>query len=171
MKLGEYHRQNLEAFRNDVHEGVDVVICDNTNLLPWHTEPYTQVAREHGYIVVFIDFSLRSLSEHCKAQEVTELRPDAHNIPEVAIKNMMKDYETYKDLLDSMTPIDFQKHRCYVWCPDKKRNVLSDEVCKHYDLDYLISLQADTLESNIKIVLDNFKKIIFSQNPHLSVLV
>jgi len=165
-KLGAYHQKNLQAFSEDVQRGVDVVICDNTNLLPWHTESYTQVARAHSYNIVFVDFALRKLDEHLDAQEVTLAHPDAHNIPEAAIKTMMKDYETFKDLLDANTLVDPKKHRCYAWSPEKKKNLLSDEVCKHFDLDYLISPRTDILEETIKLVIHEFIKIAFSQHSH-----
>ena len=165
-KLSQYHHLNLEAFREDVKKGTEIVICDNTNLIPWQTEPYTQVAREYDYKIIFVDLPVRSLQEHIEAQKVTEARPDAHKIPETAILSMIRDYNNYKELLDLKSPINPKKHRRYVWCPVSKKNVLSDEVCKHFDLDYLISPTKGTAEEKIQYVVDIFSKLFFSQNLH-----
>ncbi len=55
-KLNGYHRDNLANFVLSLANGVDFVVCDNVNLSPWQTEPYTQAARAHGYQIIFMAF-------------------------------------------------------------------------------------------------------------------
>ena len=45
-KLNGYHAQNLANFTEELERGTDVVICDNMNLLPWQSQPYTDAARK-----------------------------------------------------------------------------------------------------------------------------
>jgi len=39
-KLGGYHQNNLEQFYQSMSNGIEVIICDNTNIAPWQTEAY-----------------------------------------------------------------------------------------------------------------------------------
>lgn len=74
-KLMEYHQRNLLAFQRDLEVGKDGVICDNTNLLPWQTAPYTRLARRYGYRIVFLNFPPREFWKHIRAQQVRRRSP------------------------------------------------------------------------------------------------
>ena len=67
-RLGEFHKQNQDDFKQSLANGTDVVICDNTNLQPWQTEPYTRIARENGYRIIFLNFLPRELWKHVQSQ-------------------------------------------------------------------------------------------------------
>lgn len=99
-KLSKYHQKNIEAFKHSLCTHTQIVICDNTNLVPWQTKAYTQAAREHGYRVVFVDFALRALKEHLCAQEVSVENPSAHAISKKAILKMIHDYKSNTRFLE-----------------------------------------------------------------------
>lgn len=54
-KLQEYHDRNRAAFEQSLRDGVEVVVCDNTNVRVAHMLPYIQMARRHGYTVRVIE--------------------------------------------------------------------------------------------------------------------
>ena len=133
-KLEEYHKKNLQQFTNSVKQGIDVVICDNTNIAPWQTEPYTKVARENGYKVIIFTLNPRELQKHIDSQKVTPEKPDAHGVGEEILKRMIDEYYIYDDLLNPKTIIDKDKHIHYVWDQEtlSKKEVGS---AKHFDCD------------------------------------
>ena len=63
-KLGEYHRQNLEAFKASLAEGIGLVVLDNTDEHPWETKPYTDAARAAGYSILFLNYQPRAFEAH-----------------------------------------------------------------------------------------------------------
>lgn len=50
-KLGRYHRQNLENFKNSLKKNVPVIIVDNTNLRGRDRNKYASLAEDSGYEV------------------------------------------------------------------------------------------------------------------------
>lgn len=114
-KLSEYHKRNVEAFTADLVSQVDVVICDNTNLTPWQAAPYISAARQYGYRILLMDFQPRELSDLVATQQVTAEHPNAHGIPEEALKRALATYRTYPvrhfdfDELITIPPQDFHE--------------------------------------------------------------
>ncbi len=99
-KLYEYHQKNLLAFTKSIEKKTDVIICDNTNIAPWQVEPYTKLARENNYQIIYITLDPRELIKHVESQKVTLDKPDAHKVNEDLLRNMIKEYYIYDDLLD-----------------------------------------------------------------------
>jgi tRNA uridine 5-carbamoylmethylation protein Kti12 len=133
-KLEEYHKKNFQQFTNSIKQGFDVVICDNTNIAPWQTEPYTKIARENGYKVIIFTLNPRELQKHIDSQKVTPEKPDAHGVGEDVLKRMIDEYYIYDDLLNPRTMIDKDKHIQYTWdiqTLSKKEIGLA----KHFDCD------------------------------------
>jgi predicted kinase len=81
----EYHRMNLEAFRESLRQGKSVVVCDNTNVKWQHFEPYVKAAQDAGYVI-----SLVTLPH--PAPEVAALRT-VHKVPVQAIRRMLAEWE------------------------------------------------------------------------------
>ena len=142
-KLPEYHKQNLEGFISSMDNEIDVVICDNTNLLPWQSEPYTDAARESGYQIIFINFLPRSLEEHVKAQKPTPEKPDAHNLSEELLIRFIDDFNTYNDLLSGNNEINPDKHFSYFWDTEKNERKRTDSPIKNFDADMVIDVSPD----------------------------
>lgn len=143
IKLFDYHMQNLEDFKQSLRDGIHLVVCDNTNLSPWQSEPYTVAARAAGYPVVFLDFSPRPLSDHVTSQQITPDRPEAHGVPEQTLREMIGEYHTYLPLLDKQNPVDPERHFHYVWDIHSLEPVRSDIPCEHFDLDCLHRIQPE----------------------------
>ena len=139
-KLHEYHQRNLENFIADLRRGVDVVICDNTNLVPWQTAPYTGNARKYGYRIIFLNLSPRELHKHVQAQLVTPEKPDAHGVPEPQLVRFINDFNTYNALLDKKSDIDRSRHFHYSWNKILKRPVAVG-FAQHFDLDQVITVE------------------------------
>ena len=93
-KLNSYHQLNQLNFEKDLAEARDVVVCDNTNLMPWQTEPYTNTARKYGYRIIMINFLPRELWKHIKSQIVTPEKPDAHGVSESLLAEFIRDFNT-----------------------------------------------------------------------------
>lgn len=53
-RLGEFHKQNQQAFKASIENGERIVVCDNTNLRHWEYEPYLNAARAAGYRVLIV---------------------------------------------------------------------------------------------------------------------
>lgn len=136
-KLNDYHNKNLELFKKSVKKKIDVIICDNTNIAPWQTEPYTKLARENGYQILIITLEPRELDKHIQSQQVTEEKPHAHGVEEEILKNMIDEYYQFDDLLNKEIIIDEKKHIHYIWdrCRNKKIKL---GIAKHFDSDYII---------------------------------
>lgn len=66
LKLYEYHKKNEQSFKQSLKYKKTVVVCDNTNLLPWQAEFYSSSARKFGYKIVFINFLPRELYTRIK---------------------------------------------------------------------------------------------------------
>ena len=141
-KLSRNHYWNLVGFRQSLLSGTNVVICDNTNLQPWQTVPYTDLARWAGYQIIFLNLTPRELWKHVAAQQVTPEKPDAHNVPEARLVEFIRDFNEYNELLDPTTSIDPTRHHHYRWnqrklCPE------ATGPASHFDLDYLVTIAPD----------------------------
>jgi ABC-type oligopeptide transport system ATPase subunit len=142
-KLAEYHRKNLENFTADLQKGIDAVICDNMNLLPWQSESYTNAAREHGYRILFLNFLTRGLEKHLAAQQVTPEKPDAHNLSKELLIRLIDDFDTYNELLDKNNPIIPEKHFTYVWNDEKYERERTELPIRHFDTDIVVTIKPD----------------------------
>lgn len=138
-KLYEYHKRNEESFLKALMMQKAVVICDNTNLMPWQTEFYTNAARAYGYKIVLINFFPRELHKHVQSQIVTPEKPDAHGVPEKQIIKFIENFNNYNDLLDKDQPINPEKHFNYTWDSDSCEPIKSG-ISRHFDYDFLINI-------------------------------
>nr|WP_233707320.1 DUF1887 family CARF protein [Helicobacter cetorum] len=139
-KLNDYHRQNLEAFRQSLKDNTDIVVCDNTNLESWQSKPYTDAARSFGYKILLVDFKPRELQEHLKAQKITKERPDAHQVPEDVLKRMFKEHRISSPCLDKTKILREDTLECpnhYKW-DDVKCAKQAQGIAKHYDYDFYL---------------------------------
>jgi len=141
-KLYKYHQKNLLEFEKSISKKLDVVICDNTNIAPWQTEAYTEFARKNNYQIVLITLNPRELEKHVASQKVTPQKPDAHEVSEENLKNMIKEYHIYDDLLNPKILIDKDKHVQYKWDIDKNMKTIVG-TAKHFDSDFIIRIFPD----------------------------
>ena len=133
-KLPEYHKRNLDEFRASLAAGVDVVAVDTTNLRPWETEPYTRLARDAGYRIVFFNFAPREIEKHLAAQQVTPDRPDAHKVPRDVLERFIEYFHQYNVLFDHGA----EPHPELVyfrWDEQQKKAVPTDIPAKPFDYD------------------------------------
>ncbi len=133
-KLPEYHKRNLDEFRASLAAGVDVVAVDNTNLRPWETEPYTRLARDAGYRIVFFNFAPREIEKHLAAQQVTPERPDAHQVSREVLERFIEYFHQYNVLFDHGA----EPHPELVyfrWDEQQKKAVPTDIPAKPFDYD------------------------------------
>lgn len=138
-KLNEYHQQNQKNFIRDLQCSTDIVICDNTNLQPWQTAPYTDNARKYGYRIIFLNLPPRELYKHVQAQLVTPEKPDAHGVPEECLAEFIEDFNTYNPLLDKKAFIDRKRHFHYRWDNDLLHPVVVGPA-QHFDLDAVVTV-------------------------------
>ena len=137
--LGQYHKKNLKEFYKSLENSIDVVICDNTNIAPWQTEPYTDLARKYNYQIVFITLDPRELEKHIESQKVTPQKPDAHGVEEYILKRMIEEYYQFDDLLNPRVVIDYKRHVHYKWDDDMLTKI-NIGIAKHFDADYIIRI-------------------------------
>lgn len=143
-KLNGYHAQNLANFTADLERGVDVVICDNMNLLPWQAKPYTDAARKAGYKIIFLNFAPRALESHLAAQQVTPEKPDAHGLSEEVLQKFISDWNNYTDLLDKTAPIVPERHKLYEWDEVLQEPVDTGKVESHFDSDAVFQVTPES---------------------------
>ena len=158
-KLFEYHQKNVKEFITSIDNKLDVVICDNTNIAPWQTEEYTKIARANNYQILFITLNPRELSKHIESQKVTLQKPDAHEVSEEILNNMIKEYYIYDDLLNSKILIDENKHVQYKWDVDKNMKTIVG-TAKHFDSDFIIRIFPDEYEEAQKHIGSRILKLI-----------
>ena len=158
-KLHENHQQNLQNFRRSLARGTDVVICDNTNLVPWQAEPYTTAARSFGYQVIFLNLPPRELCKHVQAQKITPEKPDAHEVPEECLIRFIRDFNNYNPLLSQDSVIDPQRHHHFVW---NQQKYYPERVgmAQHFDLDHLVTVKPDEYHAAKECIGDNFLRLI-----------
>lgn len=80
-KLGYFHRLNKEAFEKSLADGVDIVVCDNTNLRQREYSGYIKAARDLNSIVVAVVFYPDDYDKHVERNK--------HGVPEDVILRMM----------------------------------------------------------------------------------
>ena len=156
-KLPEYHKRNLEEFKTSLASGIDVVAVDNTNLRPWETEPYTNLAREAGYRVVFFNFAPRELEKHLAAQQVTPERPDAHQVPKEMLELFIEYFRQYNVLFDHGAE-PHPELVFFKWDKDQKKAVPTDIPAKPFDYDDKLDISPDeyhTLKDKIGNMMIN----------------
>ena len=156
-KLNSYHQKNLLEFKKSIDNNIEVIICDNTNIAPWQTEVYTQLAREYQYQILIITLNPRELEKHVESQKVTKEKPDAHGVEEDILKIMIHEYEIYDDLLNPNILIDETKHLHYIWDEDTNKKV-SIGLAKHFDSDKIIRILPD----EYRAVQERIGKIILT---------
>lgn len=142
--LAEYHARNLAAFRKSLRESIDLVVVDNTSIRPWETQPYTDSARTFGYRVVFLNFAPRALRNHVLAQRVTPEKPDAHEVPEESLREHIREFRRYDDLLQPDAVPDPARHPDYRWDDDLHDVVPTGKVCCPFDFDAVIRIYPHT---------------------------
>ena len=84
-KLKIYHPMNLAAFTKSCEDGIELVICDNTNTKRWEYEEYIKAALGHGYQVHIItvgDFDVETTYQRC-----------THRVPKKSIQRMKDRWE------------------------------------------------------------------------------
>lgn len=146
-KLNGYHKQNLANFISDLEQGTDIVICDNMNLLPWQSQPYTDAARAYNYQVLFLNFLPRELEKHLAAQIVTDQKPDAHGLSKELLERFIKNFYDYNDLLDKNSAIDIKRHRDFTWDNANNVAVETGKLSQHYDSDAIITIHPDEYQA------------------------
>lgn len=80
-KLGYNHKQNLNAFIESLKQGVDIVVCDNTNTTPKEYRKYINEAKSAGYDVMGVVFIPDKWEVHNER--------NTHNVPEDVIGAMI----------------------------------------------------------------------------------
>lgn len=158
-KLKTYHKQNLENFQKSIKRNLDVVICDNTNISPWETEPYIKIAREYNYKILIITLNPRELKEHVASQQITKENPTAHGVSEDTLKNMIHRYYLFDDLLNPNIIIDPKKHINYAWDKEKKERV-KISVSKHFDSDFIIRITPNEFKESQVTIGEKILKIL-----------
>ncbi len=103
-KSGRFHQKNKMAFLQDLKRGIDVVICDNTNLAPSHTVYYTEAAREFGYFILLLSFHPGDIESHVLALSSRKSLALSHRVSENVIKQMREEYILYDSLLKNGQP-------------------------------------------------------------------
>lgn len=158
-KLNEYHQKNLKNFIADLQRNIDVVICDNTNFLPWQTAPYTGNARKYGYRIIFLNLTPRELHKHVQAQLVTPEKPDAHGVPEDKLEQFIEDFNTYNPLLNKNIHIDRTRHFHYQWDNAALQPVITG-YARHFDLDDVITVEPHEYHLAKQTIGQHFVKLI-----------
>lgn len=80
-KLGYFHSLNLEAFKKSLIDGINIVVCDNTNLKYRDYKKYIEAGRDIDADVVAVIFHPDDYDKHVKR--------NAHNVSEDVILSMM----------------------------------------------------------------------------------
>jgi hypothetical protein len=142
-KLYSNHQQNLSKFIKNLEAKCDAVICDNINLSPWETEPYTSAARKYDYRVLFLNFYPRELEKHIQSQQVTEEKPDAHGVPTEILVRFIQEFNDYNSLLDASNPIDPLIHKHFTWDNVANARVETTRTCPHFDVDEIVTIMPD----------------------------
>jgi len=151
-KLFEFHTANFNNFIESLNSNIPIVICDNTNITPWQTKPYTDAARQYGYKVIFMTFSPREIQKHIESQLVTPEKPDAHGVSEAVLISFIDEYIIYNPLLDKSFPINQNVHKNYFWDSISNTRLPSNKPSPHFDADEIIEImphQYHDMKNNI----------------------
>jgi predicted kinase len=158
-RLYTYHQWNRLSFEQSLRRGTDVVICDNTNLQPWQSAPYTDLARRFGYQIIFLNLTPRELWKHVAAQQVTAEKPDAHGVPEECLAQFIRDFNEYDPLLHRENPVDPALHHHYIW---NRRKLCPEPFgpAAHFDLDHLVTVRPAEYHEAKKHIGEDFLELI-----------
>ena len=161
-KLGTYHQENFKKFKQSIENNIDVVICDNTNIAPWETEVYTKLAREYNYQILIITFDPRELEEHILSQRITKENPNAHGVNEEVLKNMIRRYYIFDDLLNPNIVVNLNKHINYTWDKEREERVerVDIQISKHFDSDFVIRVTPDDFKEYHVVMEEQILKIL-----------
>jgi len=164
-KLGTYHQENFKKFKQSIENNIDVVICDNTNIAPWETEVYTKLAREYNYQILIITFDPRELEEHILSQRITKENPNAHGVNEEVLKNMIRRYYVFDDLLNPNIVVNLNKHINYTWDKERKEREerverVDIQISKHFDSDFVIRVTPDDFKEYHVVMEEQILKIL-----------
>jgi len=107
-KLSHYHNENLFDFFVSVKEGVNIVICDNTNIQSWEYENYIKIAKEFGYTVKAVVFVSDSIGRH--------LERNTHGVPRDTI------IQQKKKLNDNMKTVLVSSKNEWIVTPEHKNS-------------------------------------------------
>jgi len=137
-KLREYHIKNQQRFKNALKDACNLVICDNTNIEPWEANVYYELAKEHGYDVILMDFEARELDSHVDAQSNEDYR---HYIPSDVLELMLEKYQNYKELTDKHSyPKSYHIKREYN--ETTRRVETTEDISEPFYYDSLIKVSA-----------------------------
>ncbi len=165
--LNRYHAQNLANFTADLEAGKDVVICDNMNLLPWQSQPYTDAARRYNYRILFLNFLPRELEKHLAAQVITPEKPDAHGLSKELLERFIQNFNDYNDLLDRNTVRDIKRHHVFVWNHFDKEAMDIGELAPYFDSDVVITIRPEEYQEMKKTLADAVLKVIMDSDEEL----
>lgn len=79
-KLGYLHQKNFENFEDSLHNAVNIVVVDNTNLRPREYNKYIISADEADYSIAIVTFAPDELEKH--------VARNTHNVPVETIEKM-----------------------------------------------------------------------------------
>lgn len=68
-KLAHNHKANQERCRLAMLERAELIIIDNTNIMPWEMRPYHLLAQEHGYETTILEIPPPPLEELLRRHE------------------------------------------------------------------------------------------------------
>lgn len=88
-RLREYHNRNKTAFEKSLRAGVEVVICDNTNVLVEHMTPYIELARRYGYVVCVVELP--------HPDPAIAAQRNLHGASEEVIRRMLEKWEAWQE--------------------------------------------------------------------------
>jgi len=66
VMLGRNHAMNLENFIDSLGQGIDIVVCDNTNTSKFEWSRYAKAAQDAGYALVDVYFEPGDIDDHDK---------------------------------------------------------------------------------------------------------
>ncbi len=167
-ELYDNHQKNLYEFTKSLMTDTKIVICDNTNIAPWQTKSYTELAREYDYKIIFITFDPRELEKHVEAQKVTEEKPDAHGVTEEILKDMIVEYHLYDNLLDNTAEINPVTQLDYQWNNNELLKEPNGRASTYFELDNYIRILPNEYQEIQKTIGDTLMKLIFinKENPN-----
>ena len=84
-RLQENHDRNFEAFCQSLHQGIPVVICDNTNMRHLHFQRYVDAAKQAGYLVAIVVIP--------RPKPEVAAQRTVHNVPVAVIQRMISRWE------------------------------------------------------------------------------
>lgn len=166
-KLHDYHAQNLANFTADLERGTDVVICDNMNLLPWQSQPYTDAARKYNYRILFLNFLPRGLDKHLAAQTVTPEKPDAHGLSRELLERFIQNFNDYNDLLDTDTVRDIKRHRVFIWNHADKVVMDTGALAQYFDSDEVITIRPEEYQEMKQVLPGMVLKAVLANGGEL----